>query len=492
MASGSRNNDERIRRLAVIGGGVTGLAAAYALYCREPKSEVVLFEASSRTGGVIQTLESESCLVELGPDMFTTRETGALHLCRQLGIEEQLLSTETRRRGALIAKRGKLHPVPEGLALMAPHQLRSILRTPLLSWRGRMRLVGESLVPRKNTTGDESLESFACRRFGREAYEWLIQPLVSGIYTADPKKLSMNATMSEFLEMERSAGSVIRATLRREREKLRTQAEAADASGARYGLFLAPQGGMEAITKALANALSRDRIRLNSPVRKLKRGHESNCWELHFDEESPTQSFDGVVIAARAPVAGRLISNVSETLDEQLQTIPYASSAVVVMIVPRAQVAHPLAAFGLVIPMAERRQIIAASFSNHKFAGRAPDDRIIIRTFIGGACQPELLNRSDAELLDLARTELVELIGLKSNPHVEFSQVVRWNEAMPQYHLGHRDRVAKIEAMMEELPGCELAGNAYHGVGIPACITSGQQAAERLLAELNEKRPRIS
>lgn len=479
-------------RVAVLGGGITGLAAAHALVKNESDLEMTLFEASSRVGGVIETLQLDSLIVELGPDMFTTRDPEALQLCRELGIAEQLIGTETKRRGAFIVKHGRLHRVPEGMALMAPQRLRAIWQTPLLSWRGRLRLIGESLIPPKTSDNDETLESFACRRFGKEAYQWLIQPLISGIYTADPKKLSMQATMGEFLEMERAAGSIIRATLRKKRDKQRglanTPDDSADSTGARYGLFLAPRTGMETITRALADAIGHQRIRLNAPVRRMQQNQHEKRWTLNFDRGREAEEFDAVVIATRAPVAGQIIQDVSQELADQLRAIPYASTAVAVLVVPRDRISHPLDSFGMVVPLAEHREIIAASFANHKFSGRAPEDRVIIRVFIGGACQPELLQRSDSELLELATRELTELIGLDAKAPLDRSQVVRWNHAMPQYHVGHRERVAKIETLVSQLDRCELAGNAYHGVGIPACIASGQQAAMRVLNELQARK----
>ena len=468
-------------RVAVIGGGVTGLAAAHALSQHDTRPEVTLFEASSRAGGVIETLAIDPLLIELGPDMFTTRDPDALQLCKELGIADELIGTETKRRGALIVKRGRLHRVPEGMALMAPQQLSSVMKTPLLSWRGRLRLVAESCVPARKGTDDESLESFACRRFGREAYEWLIQPLISGIYTADPQKLSMQATMDEFLQMERSAGSVIRATLRKQRAQRKSPAtvgaDMAGSTGARYGLFLAPRAGMERIVQSLVHAIGSHQIRLNCPVSRLDQDPATHDWTVHFQDGQLAERYDAVVLATRASVAGKLLRDRAPELSSELRAIPYASTAVAVLVVDRDQVSQSVETFGMVVPLAEHREIIAASFSNHKFTGRAPNGKLIMRVFIGGACQPQLLQRSDRELIELATRELVDLIGLNPKVRFDFEQVVRWNEAMPQYHIGHCDRIARIEDLARSLNRLELAGNAYHGVGIPACIASGRQAA---------------
>lgn len=462
------------RRVAVIGGGISGLSAAHRLRELAPETQITLLEASDRLGGVLGTERRDGFLVERSADMFTTREPWALDLCQRLGIADQLIATNQAQRRAYVVHRGQLVEIPEGFTLMSPAKIRPVLDTPLLSWQGKVRLAGEYFIPPQRDQADESLTSFATRRFGREAFERLIQPIVGGIYTADPDKLSLAATLPQFLEMEREHGSVIRATRRQQR--MARQRETS--SGARYGLFVAPRDGMQTLVDALAATLPPEAIRLRTPVERLS-AQLDGTWIVQTSQQSET--FDAVILAVKAPVAGRLLFTVSTALATDLSHIPYAGAALVVMGVRREQVAHPLDGFGLVVPAVENRRILAASFSSIKFAGRAPEGSVLIRVFVGGALQPQLMELDDDAIRRLAQEELGELIGLAGEPI--FCDVNRWNGAMPQYHVGHLQMVAAIEERAAQLPNFALAGNAYRGVGIPFCIRSGEQAAETILGQ---------
>lgn len=463
------------RSIAVIGGGISGLATAYRLLRREPAARIVVFESASRLGGVLHTQVRDGFLLERSADMFTSKLPQALALCRELGIDGELISTDAENRRAFIVHRGRLVEVPEGFALMQPNRIGSVLRTSLLSWRAKLRLFGERWVRPRNRPGeplrDESLADFARRRLGVEVYERLVQPLIGGIYTADPEQLSMLATMPQFLEMERAFGSLTRAALAQKQDRSEQRA-----SGARYDVFLAPKGGMQRIIEALAEALNPQRIRLNSPVSQLRR--TSAGWELELP--SGREAFDSVVVALPANRASRLLQTAAPQLAAALGEIPYAGVAIAVMAFAREQIRHPLDGFGFVVPTVERRRILAGSFSSVKFAGRAPAGYRLLRTFVGGALQPELAELDDAPLTQLVLEELDSLLGIQGQP--QFTEIVRWQNAMPQYHLGHRERVARIEQLAGTLPRFQLAGNAYRGVGVPQCIASGDRAAEALLS----------
>ncbi len=470
-------------RIAIVGGGITGLAAAHRLGELQPRWELVLFDADSRLGGVIQTERIDDLLVERCADMFSTRDPWALDLCRRLGVADQLLNTNPAGRKAMVVCRGALHPVPDGFTLMAPARIGPVLRSRILSWKGKLRLVLEPFVRRRTDPSDESLESFAIRRAGRETYERIIQPLISGIYTADPTRLSMQAAMPQFVEMEQQFGSLTRALRQLPRQRAGDQE-----SGARYGLFVAPREGMESLVHALQRRLSNVSIRLSSPVTSLLRSPRGK-WVAHGPHrvEGSPEEFDGVILATRAPQAGLILEAVDPALGRLLQSIPYAGAAVVVFVVRRDAVAKPIQSFGFVAPLKEQRRILAASFSSLKFTGRAPDDLLIIRTFVGGACQPEFLAYDDQSLQQLVQEELADLIGLSGTPLR--MQVIRWTNAMPQYHVGHGEVVRQIEELAAKIPGLELAGNAYHGVGIPFCIHSAELAAERIVGEINANFP---
>jgi len=465
--------ENKPRRVAVIGGGITGLAAAHRLTELDASLEVTLFEAGDRLGGILQTERRDSYLVEHAADMFTTREPWALDLCKRIGFDDQLIPTNDQNRRAFIVRRGQLYEVPEGFSLLSPIRVWPVLSTPLLSIAGKMRLAWEYFIPARKGDADESLTSFATRRLGRETFERIVQPLVSGIYTADPNKLSMAATMSQFVAMERNHGGLIRGAKKTVRA---VQAERS-ASGARYGNFLAPRDGMSSFIAAIAARLPAGCVRLNSPLERLAQTEEGR-WELTIDNQPATETFDGVIIAIGAPKAAKLLASVNQALSNDLAAIPHAGAAIVVAAYRKDQFKHPLNGFGFVVPMVEKRRILAGSFASVKFSGRAPDDCILTRTFVGGACQPELVDLPDEEIETLVSEELNELLGLAGQPI--FREIIRWRGAMPQYHVGHLDLVEKIESQTAELDNLELAGNAYRGVGIPFCVHSAEQAVDRL------------
>ena len=468
-----------VRRVAVIGGGISGLAAAHRLRELDPAVEVTLFERSERLGGVLRTTRAQGYLIEHGADSFITNLPWGVDLCRRLGIDGQLLGTNPLGRRALVLHRGRTYPVPEAFVLMQPKKVWPIITTPLLSWRAKLRLLGEWFVPAKQTSEDESLQSFVTRRLGREAFERLVQPLVAGIYTADAAKLSLAATMPQFLEMERKQGGLLRATFRQawrgSSQTKKTEDNAAH--GARYGLFVTPREGLASLIDALAARLPAGCVQLNTSVESVAPTSDRR-WQVAI-AGLPAETFDAVVIALPAPVAARLTSGFDAELAQSLGSIEYAGAIVALVGCRRDQLTHPLYGFGFVIPEVERRQILSVSFSSQKFADRAPAEHVLLRVFLGGGMHPEILELADDEVRQIVERELRELLGW-SGQHDLF-QIQRWTGVMPQYHLGHLDRVAQIEQRTSAWPGLALAGNAYRGVGIPQCIRSGEQAAERIL-----------
>ena len=473
-----------IRRVAIIGGGISGLSAALQLQELDPALQWQLFESSDRLGGVLQTETRDGYLIEHSADMFTTQEPGAVQLCEQLGMTSQLIPTDDRFRRAFVVGEGRLHPVPLGFSLLQPQRLGSIVSTPLLSWRGKARMLAEYFQPAKRGTEDESLAQFATRRFGQEAFERLIQPLVGGIYTADPESLSMQATLARFLAMEREHGGLIRATLAgRRRRDPRAKVER-QASGARYALFMTPRYGLSSLIAQIERQLSPTSVRTGCRVESLSRDTDGS-WRLEIQSQSAatreTELFDGLILATPASHAARLLGDVEPHLASDLKSIPLAGAAIVIAGFRRDQIRHPLDGFGLVVPMREQRKILSASFASIKFPERAPDGEVLMRIFVGGACQPELLEYSDSQIEQFALQDLAELLGVRGEPRFAF--VRRWHGTMPQYHIGHVERVQNIERRVEAIANLQLAGNAYHGVGIPFCIRSGQRAAQLLLSQ---------
>jgi len=472
-------------RLAVLGGGISGLTAAYRLTQLLPQAQIELFEASERLGGVLQTRREEGLLIELGADSFIDKLPAAVELCRELGLGDQIIPTNEQPRRALIAHAGRLHRVPEGFVQMRPEKYGPMLRTQLLSWRGKLRLLAERWISSpadlERENFDESVASFATRRLGREVFERMVQPLLAGVYTADPYQLSVAATMPTALEAEREYGSLSRAMLATRKQASAEQdfaEKASKDSGARYGSFVTLRGGLGQLIETLTDRLSDINVRLNHPITAVTRTPDH-----HWSVSPAKEAFDGVIVALPAPRAGQLLTTADAELSTLLESIPYASSAVACLVYQRDQISDPLDGFGLVVPTVERRQIIAASFSSIKFPGRAPIDQVLIRVFVGGALQPELLDLPDAEIIGLAQRELSDLLGIRGEPlHMD---LVRWQQKMPQYHVGHVQLVDRIESLAAQHQGLELAGNAYRGVGIPQCVQSGDSAARRLVDTLS-------
>ena len=433
-------------------------------------------ESKPQVGGAIWSERRDGFLIEGGADSFITNKPWGVDLCRELGLADELIGTDPTRRRSFVVKAGRLVPVPDGFVMMAPSRLLPILTSPILSWKGKLRLLLERFVPRKLEASDESLAAFVKRRLGREALDNLVQPLIGGIYTADPNDLSLAATLPQFLDMEREHGSLIRAARR-------TAKGAKSASGARYGLFATLRDGMATLPARLAGALGEATIRTGSPVRRVIRTGSSGGW-LVEPLDGPPIPASGVIVATEAHASARILDALDPALASGLRSIPYASSIVVNVGYRRDAVAHPLDGFGAVVPLVEGRSILAVSFTSVKFPGRAPSDSVLFRVFVGGATQPHLLDLDDQAVGELVKRELRELLGASGEPAL--MEIARHPRAMPQYTIGHLDRVAAIRDRVSEHPGLELAGNAYSGVGIPDCIRSGQEAAEALLASLTE------
>ncbi|BBO31275.1 protoporphyrinogen oxidase [Lacipirellula parvula] len=472
-------------RIAVVGGGISGLAAAHRLRKLLPRAELQLFDASDRLGGPLYTLAHDDALLEQGADSFLIKTPFALDLCRELGLADQLIPTSEQHRRALVVRDGQLVPVPEGFVLMKPQLLKPMLQSPLFSLLGKARLAAEplALVPAEvNRPGyDESVASFATRRLGREVYQRLVEPLIAGVYVADAHKLSLAATYPEFLEAERVHGSLWRSVRKARSLAKPEEPGAAPATAARYGQFVTLRGGLRGLVDALVATLPANALRLRTPVMQVER-HATNHWTLRTTPGAPLEHFDGVIVAAHAPQASPLLKHLDGDLSNELAAIEYASSAVVTLVYHRQDIDHPLDGFGIVVPAIERRPIVAASFLTVKFPSHGPAGRAIVRVFSGGALQPDKVDRDDAELIKIAAEQMADLIGAHGLP-IE-THVMRWRDAMPQYHVGHVARVESIEARVASHNGLELAGNAYRGVGIPQSIHSGRNAAERLAKQL--------
>jgi len=466
--------------IVIVGGGIAGLAAAHRLQEisreREFPLRFTLLEASDRCGGTLATEKRDGFLLELGPDSFISEKPWALALCRRMGMESELIGTQDQHRATFVVHSGKLEPLPEGFMLMAPTRVGPLVRSQLFSWPGKLRMALDLVLPRAAEHEDESLGSFVRRRFGREALERVTQPLIGGIYTADPERLSLAATMPRFLHLEREHRSVIYGMWQASRKRPQ---DAKDASGARWSLFVTLRGGMQTMVETLTGRLAPNTLRQGLAVEKVRR--ENGQWQI-MCQGGESLSADGVILATPAFHTAQLVKDLDLPLAEQLGSISYSSAATVNMAFRREHIPHRLNGFGFVVPHIEKRKIIAGSFSSVKYAGRAPDGHVLLRAFVGGALQAELFERDDQEIAHMVRDELRQLLGVTTPPL--FARVARYPRSMPQYLVGHLKLIESIERKVDQHPALALAGNAYRGVGIADCVRSGETAAETVLREL--------
>lgn len=468
-------------RVVVIGGGISGLAAAHRLLERSREVnrplEILLLEAGASAGGVIRTQRRDRFLLEAGPDSFISEKPEALRLAERIGLNSHLIETNASHRRSFIVRKGRLRPVPEGFQLLAPSRFWPFVTTGIFSWAGKARMALDLLLPRRdsvNGVDDESLARFVRRRLGREALERMAQPMVGGIYTADPEQLSLRATMPRFLEMERKDRSLIRAMWKQRRRQ--SAAESKDTSGPRYSLFLSFDGGMQMLVDELARRLPEGSLKLNTRVERIAFDAANNQWKIQTRDENFLA--DALCVALPAYGASALLRETNSELADELQAIPYASTATVNLAYQRKDIPHPLDGFGFVVPLIEKRSTLACSFSSVKFAGRAPEGSALLRAFVGGALQPEMFEMNEEAIIKAVREDLRGLLGITQPPL--FAHVEKWPRSMAQYHLGHVERVERIQRQLLSTPTLKLAGNAYKGAGIPDCIKSGEAAAEEL------------
>jgi protoporphyrinogen/coproporphyrinogen III oxidase len=471
-------------RVVIIGGGITGLATAHRLLelSKENSKEIefLLLEAGSRLGGVVKTYHRDGFLLEAGPDAFISEKPEALNLANRIGLASQLIETNKINRKSFIAFKNRLHPVPEGFHLLAPSRLLPFITTDIFTWTGKARMAMDLILPKRQTNNDneESLAQFVRRRLGEEALERMAQPMVGGIYTADPELLSLQATMPRFIEMERKHRSLILALWRaRQKQDVETRQ---GTSGARYSLFLSFKDGMQALVDQLTSLLPNDSIKLNTEVSSLNYSSRNSKWEIKC-KSNETIEADAICISLPAHRSTSLLKDLNPTLASELSLIPYASTATINLAYKRADIPHPLNGFGFVVPAIERRTILACTFSSIKFPGRAPDNCVLLRAFVGGAMQPENFILDEERMVQAVCTDLKLLLGIDRFPL--FTHVEKWPQSMAQYHIGHLDRIRRIEKQLEKFPTLQLTGNAYNGAGIPDCIRSGE-TAERIYINL--------
>jgi protoporphyrinogen/coproporphyrinogen III oxidase len=461
-----------MKRIAIVGGGISGLSAAFALEEQRRAGmpvEYVVFESSPRLGGVLLTERVHGCLIEGGPDSFLTEKPWAAELCRQIGLGEQLIGSNDALRKTYIVIGGRLVPIPDGLMFMVPTKFLPALLSPLFSFRTKLRMMREWFYAPHKAEGDETVAALVERHYGAEMVDRLADPLLSGVYGGQASQLSVRAVLARFAEMEAQFGSLGRGMMAARKKMAQT------ASPARP-LFTSLRDGMEQLTDALVAQLPASSLQVKYAVREVRAGE--NGWLILSEEGS--EHFDAVILATPAQIAAELVRRTSAGLASELSGIRYSSSVTVTLgYGPNVRASLP-PGFGFLVPRSEAKRILAATFVHNKFPHRAPEDRAIVRCFLGGTRDEPVVTLSEEDILQIVQAEMRQIVGFKAEPL--FARVYRWKGAMAQYAVGHLERVERIERLQRELPSLALAGNAYRGIGVPDCVRSGKQAAAQVLA----------
>ena len=458
------------KRIAVVGGGTAGLSAAYSLQKRKSAGtplDFVVYEAGEHLGGVIRTEKVQECVVEAGPDSFLTEKPWAADLCRELGLGDQLISSNDAERKTYMLVKGRLIAIPDGLMFMVPTKLLPAFLSPMFSAGTKLRIIREWISPPKPKDSEMTVADFVARHYGREMVDRIADPLLGGVYGGNADQLSVDAVLPRFVQMETKYGSLGRAMV--------AARSNSPASGPRP-LFTSLKSGMQQMTDKLISRLPKPALRLGSTVETVK--PESGKWLVICNGR--TEEYDAVVIATPAHKASELLASQSE-LATELNTIPYTSSITVVLAYDQGVRASLPPGFGFLVPRTEQRRILAATFVHNKFSFRAPENLALIRCFIGGSVAEEMFKLTEGEIADAVELELKSILKLTPTPL--FARVYKWRKAMAQYTVGHSDRVARIRSSVARLPGLALAGNAYSGIGVPDCVRTGQEAAEQVLLD---------
>ena len=467
-------------RVAIIGGGISGLTTAFYLEQERRRGaplSFTVFEAESRFGGVIQTERVNDCVIEAGPDSFLSTKPWARELCDDLRLSSQLIGSRDDTRKTYVLIGGRLEPIPPGMQMMVPTRIGPVLGSRLFSGATKLAMVREYLFPPQplDPDGDETVASFVSRHFNSELVDRLANPLLTGIYGGDAGELSARATLPQMIDMECRHHSLVRGALAARASQ--------HAAAPPHSIFTAMRDGMQRLVESIVRQLPREALRCSRRVEALK--PRENGWQITASETA--EEFDHVILALPSYVSGKLIADLpgSERSVELLSEISYSSAVNVALAYNSASITLP-PGFGFLVPRGEGKRMIACTFVHNKFDHRAPKSTALLRVFMGGSRDTEILNLSEEHITEVARRELCEILKLDAEP--QLVRVFKWHKAMPQYGVGHLLRIARLEMHMQRFPTLHLSGNAYHGIGISDCVRAGRNAADAIMRRMRSQR----
>ena len=466
------------KRIAVVGGGIAGLAAAYELTKQARDSELPvaadLYESSARLGGAILTEREGDYVLDAGPDAILTLKPWALELCREIGLEDEIIPTRDEHRGVALYARGKLRSLPYGTGSSAFRKIRAYVGSGVVSWGAKLRMSADLVLPRGESRDDESMADFFGRRLGREAVERIVDPLIAGIYSGDPEKLSIYSTFPRFPQMVDRRRSILLTLLRAPQD--------AQSGSRTLPIFCSLRDGLGRMVERITDYLEPASVHLNAPVLAVERSRGGYAL---ITSEGRREGYSAVVLAAPAWVAARLRESLAPEAAGRMRRVRYVSSATVFFAYRHSELQARLRGYGFLVPNREGRRINGATWITNKFHHRSPDDGFLVRCFIGGDRTGEHLQTDDDQLVDICREEVQEIAGITAKPL--FSRVYRWRDSGPQYDVGHAKLIGEIDDELNGIRGLHVTGSGYRGIGIPDCIYDGRETARQVLKDLMER-----
>ncbi|UCC71834.1 MAG: protoporphyrinogen oxidase [Gemmatimonadota bacterium] len=468
-----------LKRVAVVGGGVAGLAAAYELAKQARETglplSIDLFESADRLGGAILTENVDGYVLDAGPDAVLTLKPWGLELCREIGLEDEIIPTQDEHRGVALFSRGALRSLPYGTGSSAVRKIRAYVSSGVVSWPAKLRMAADLVLPRGEQRADESMADFFGRRLGREAVERIVDPLIAGIYSGDPDKLSIYSTFPRFPQMVAKQRSILLSLLR---------APQSARSGSRtLPIFCSLRNGLGQMVEAIVERLDGAQVHLSTPATTVEKTGAGYSLGTHAGRHN---GYAGVILAAPAWTTGRLLGDLAPKPAREMKSIRYLSSATIFFAYRRNDLGPRPRGFGFLVPGCEGRRINGATWISNKFAHRSPEDGFLARCFIGGDRTGEELQADDDGLVRICKEELRDIAGITAQPL--FTRVYRWKDSGPQYDVGHASLIGEVDAALAEHPGLEVTGAGFRGIGIPDCVYDGRETARRLVEYLRNNR----